>query len=52
MNRSSEKPAGQFSYYPNDAVGACVLCGNDRGAVHFKGRIVCEECIDIVKKMY
>jgi hypothetical protein len=52
MDRSRERAINKIGYYPSDLVGICALCGNDTGAVHFKGRVVCEECLDIVKEMY
>ncbi|MDR2163779.1 MAG: hypothetical protein LBO70_07580 [Clostridiales Family XIII bacterium] len=52
MNDNSERSRKRINYYPNDAVGVCALCGSDVGSIHFKGRIVCEECLDIIKDMY
>ncbi|MDR1496784.1 MAG: hypothetical protein LBS67_07715 [Clostridiales Family XIII bacterium] len=52
MNRNRENSAEQIRYYPNQTVGVCALCGSDVGSVHFKGRIVCEECLDIIKELY
>jgi hypothetical protein len=52
MNRNREESSVQLRYYPNEAMSICALCGSDVGSVHFKGRIVCEECLDLIKEMY
>jgi len=52
MDLNREKSANQLRYYPNDAVSVCALCGSDLGSVYFKGKLVCEECLDIVKELY
>jgi uncharacterized membrane protein len=51
MNRNSEKSARAMRYYPNEAVSACVLCGSDVGYLYFKGKLVCEECYDLMKSL-
>jgi hypothetical protein len=52
MNSNREKSIKQLQYYPTDAANVCALCGSDLGSVYFKGRLVCEECLDIIKEMY
>jgi hypothetical protein len=52
MNYTKEKAANHTRYYPSDTASACALCGGGQGSVYFKGRLICEECIDIVKGLY
>jgi len=46
LNDAIEKDG--FSYNGTFA-SSCVLCGNDLGKVHFKGKMVCEDCLDFMK---
>jgi hypothetical protein len=52
MNRQKEKSANILRYYPNDVLNICALCGSDMGAVYFKEKLICEECLDMIKEMY
>jgi predicted PolB exonuclease-like 3'-5' exonuclease len=52
MTRQKEKSANILRYYPDDVLSICALCGNDMGAVYFKEKLICEECLDIIKKIY
>jgi hypothetical protein len=52
MNRICEKSTKRLSYYPSGIASICALCGSDLGSVHFKGKLVCEECLDMVKELY
>jgi hypothetical protein len=51
MDVSKEKSSETNTYYPNGAGSACVLCGSEAGALYFKGKIVCEECHDLIKNL-
>jgi hypothetical protein len=42
----------QIRHYPNDAINVCVLCGNDLGSIYFRGKLICEECLDVIREMH
>ncbi|MDR1043490.1 MAG: hypothetical protein LBL54_06235 [Clostridiales Family XIII bacterium] len=52
MNKREEKSANILRYYPNDVLSICALCGSDMGAVYFKEKLICEECLDMIKEIY
>ena len=44
--------ADYLLFAPPRAVNTCVFCGNSENTFEFKGKIVCEECVDFVKDYY
>jgi hypothetical protein len=52
MEHYREETTSKPRYYTNNAINGCALCGSGAGAVFFKGRLICEECLDIVKELY
>ena len=39
-------------FAPPTALNTCVFCGSSEDTFEFKGKIVCEECLDFVKDLY
>jgi hypothetical protein len=52
MMHHQETVSKQVRYCPDESISACALCGKDMGAVYFKGKLVCEDCIGMVKQLY
>jgi reverse gyrase len=52
MYSRGEKTVSHLTYYPNEAISACALCGGDVGTVYFKNKLICEECLNLVKELY
>jgi len=38
--------------YAYSRADLCVLCGKELGTVCYRGKVVCEDCIDLIKTLY
>lgn len=48
----NESQAEYLLFTPPAALHTCVFCGNNEGTFDFKGKVVCEDCLDYVKDLY
>jgi hypothetical protein len=46
----SQASSSELPFYAESP--ACTLCGSKDETVHFKGKAVCEDCLDLVKELY
>ena len=47
-NQKEYVEAGNFNY--SGGASFCALCGNDHGKIHFKGKLICEDCLVLMKE--
>jgi transposase len=39
-------------YYPVMETNTCAICGEVIGNLHFRGKMVCEDCRDLIKAVF
>jgi hypothetical protein len=52
MGCQTQNLAQELFYYPQASISTCALCGGAVGTVNFKGKLVCEDCCEVVKDLY
>lgn len=52
MKQQREQIAKKDCGYPQTPDSSCVLCDGAAGTIHFKGKLICESCLEVVKDRY